>query len=166
MQFFYFKLPLSPWFLNKSSTVRDPRILAAQLAQKAQRRRDRGCMRPDDITVIVVDVNPLNFITVGGKVGGSGAMGSDSGKDKCLINWLLSPVLHYSVHLMLLYPLLFHPILLSNLGLSYDSSILLQFPFLSFLISASSQHFPSPPIPSSLLPILVISLHSYIDSNG
>ena len=132
MRFFYFKFLLSPWFINKSSTDRDPRILAAQLAQKAQRRRDRGCMRPDDITVIVVDVNPLNFITVGGKVGGSGAMGSDSGKDKCLINWLLSPVLHYSVHLMLLYPLPFHPILLSYLGLSYDSSIpLLSLPSLS-----------------------------------
>ena len=134
MLFFYFKFLLSPWFINKSSTDRDPRILAAQLAQKAQRRRDRGCMRPDDITVIVVDVNPLNFITVGGKVGGSGAMGSDSGKDKCLINWLLSPALHYSVHLMLLYPLPFHPILLSYLGLSYDSSIPLQFPSLSFVI--------------------------------
>ena len=65
---------------------RDPRILASQLAQKAQRRRDRGCMRPDDITVIVVDVNPLNFITVGGKLGGSGAMGGDSGKDKCIMS--------------------------------------------------------------------------------
>ena len=86
MRFFYFKFLLSPSSINESSTDRDPRILAAQLAQKAQRRRDRGCMRPDDITVIVVDVNPLNFITVGGKVGGSGAMGSDSGKDKCLIN--------------------------------------------------------------------------------
>ena len=42
-------------------------------------------MRADDISVIVVDVNPSSFITIGGKVGGDGALATDSGKDKCTI---------------------------------------------------------------------------------
>jgi len=43
-------------------TNNDPRMLASQLAQKAQRRRERARMRMDDITVIVVDVNPNSYV--------------------------------------------------------------------------------------------------------
>ena len=59
-------------------------MLASQLAQKALRRRDRADLRRDDITVMVVDINPSNFISVGGKYGGDGALPGDS-KEKCLI---------------------------------------------------------------------------------
>ena len=64
---------------------RDPRTLALQLAQKAQRRRDRGGLRMDDITVLVVDVNPANMITVSGKNGGDG-LDLQGGKEKCVIS--------------------------------------------------------------------------------
>lgn len=60
-------------------------MLASQLAQKALRRRERADLRRDDITVMVVDVNPMNFISVGGKYGGDGALPGDS-KDKCIIS--------------------------------------------------------------------------------
>lgn len=41
---------------------RDSRVLASALAQKAYRRRERTQMRMDDITVMVVDVNPDSYI--------------------------------------------------------------------------------------------------------
>ena len=41
-------------------------------------------MRVDDISVIVVDVNPANFISVSGKNGGDVDLNS-SGKEKCTI---------------------------------------------------------------------------------
>ena len=58
-------------------------MLALQLAQKAQRRRDRGGLRMDDITVLVVDVNPANMISISGKNGGDGI---NNGKEKCTIS--------------------------------------------------------------------------------
>ena len=41
---------------------RDPKVLASALAQKAYRRRERTRMRMDDITVLVIDVNPDSYI--------------------------------------------------------------------------------------------------------
>lgn len=41
-------------------------------------------MRMDDITVMVVDVNPNNFICVNGKSGGGG-LGSGEGDKKCVV---------------------------------------------------------------------------------
>ena len=38
----------------------------------------------DDITVMVVDVNPSSFVSVGGKNGGDGIHGKQ-GKDKCVM---------------------------------------------------------------------------------
>jgi hypothetical protein len=73
---------LSSSFL--SPIPRDPRVLANQLAQKAHRRRERGGLRMDDITVMVVDVNPSSFVSVGGKNGGDGLHGKQ-GKDKCVM---------------------------------------------------------------------------------
>jgi hypothetical protein len=67
-----------------SHLPRDPRVLANQLAQKAHRRRERGGLRMDDITVMVVDVNPSSFVSVGGKNGGDGLHGKQ-GKDKCVM---------------------------------------------------------------------------------
>jgi hypothetical protein len=76
----YFSLPISP----PLHFPRDPRVLASQLAQKAHRRRERGGLRMDDITVMVVDVNPSSFVSVGGKNGGDGIHGKQ-GKDKCVM---------------------------------------------------------------------------------
>lgn len=45
-----------------TASHRDPRVLASMLAEKALRRRTKAKMRSDDITVIVVDVNPSSFI--------------------------------------------------------------------------------------------------------
>lgn len=49
---------------------RDPRDLASALAHKAHRRRTRDRTRMDDISVLVVDVNPGNIKVVRGKNGG------------------------------------------------------------------------------------------------
>jgi hypothetical protein len=40
----------------------------------------------DDITVLVVDVNPANMITISGKNGGDGLDGLQGGKEKCVIS--------------------------------------------------------------------------------
>lgn len=45
-----------------TASHRDPRVLASMLAEKALRRRTKAKMRSDDITVIVIDVNPNSFI--------------------------------------------------------------------------------------------------------
>ena len=58
------------------TTNSDPRMLASQLAQKAHRRRDRAKIRMDDITVLVVDINPNNFVGVSGKAGNDGQSSS------------------------------------------------------------------------------------------
>ena len=42
------------------------------MARQAHRRRDRAKIRMDDITVLVVDVNPNNFVGVSGKAGNDG----------------------------------------------------------------------------------------------
>jgi hypothetical protein len=42
--------------------TRDPQTLASLLAHKAFRRRERARMRMDDISVMVVDVNPNSYI--------------------------------------------------------------------------------------------------------
>jgi hypothetical protein len=81
-----FDVPLPSFSLSStlSPFPRDPRVLANQLAQKAHRRRERGGLRMDDITVMVVDVNPSSFVSVGGKNGGDGLHGKQ-GKDKCVM---------------------------------------------------------------------------------
>ena len=40
----------------------------------------------DDITVLVVDVNPANMMSISGKNGGDGLDSSLNGKEKCLIS--------------------------------------------------------------------------------
>ena len=90
--FLLLRVSVCPTPINVTSlclyvSCREPRLLAAQLAQKAQRRRDRACMRMDDISVIVVDVNPNNFIAIHGKTGGDGFIkGPGGGKEKCSIS--------------------------------------------------------------------------------
>jgi serine/threonine protein phosphatase PrpC len=47
-----------------SAAFVDPRELASHLANKALRRRERAKMRADDITCLVVDINPASFVSV------------------------------------------------------------------------------------------------------
>jgi hypothetical protein len=63
----------------------DPQALAQYIALKAQRRRDRGSIRKDDITVIVVDVNPACSLPVNGSNGGHG-LSAGSGDQKCAVS--------------------------------------------------------------------------------
>ena len=48
--------------MGLTEQARDPKSFASVLAQKAFRRRKRLNMRMDDISVMVVDVNPNNYI--------------------------------------------------------------------------------------------------------
>ena len=45
------------------------------MEKQAHRRRDRAKIRMDDITVLVVDINPNNFVGVSGKAGSDGQSG-------------------------------------------------------------------------------------------
>jgi serine/threonine protein phosphatase PrpC len=66
---------------------KDPRRLSSHLAHKAHRRRERAKMRMDDISVLIVDINPNNFIGINGKNGGD-MMGKNGSvdKEKCTIS--------------------------------------------------------------------------------
>lgn len=50
--------------MGLTEQARDPKNFAAALAQKAYRRRERARMRMDDISVLIVDVNPNNYIGI------------------------------------------------------------------------------------------------------
>ena len=67
--------------VGMNEKLRDPQALAQYIAQKAQRRRERGNIRNDDITVIVVDVNPDSFLPVSG-----GGLSTGNGDQKCSIS--------------------------------------------------------------------------------
>lgn len=69
--------------VGMSDKLRDAKALAQYIAQKAQRRRDRGAIRNDDITVVVVDINPDSFLAVNTSNGGHGL--SAGGDPKCAI---------------------------------------------------------------------------------
>jgi hypothetical protein len=56
--------------IGLQSRFKDPRLLASHLAEKAVRRRLRARMRMDDISVIVVDVNPDQYQSVNSGNGG------------------------------------------------------------------------------------------------
>jgi serine/threonine protein phosphatase PrpC len=56
----------------------DSRVLATHLASKALRRRERAGMRADDISVLVVDVNPHCFLDCGGERNGGGDSGDST----------------------------------------------------------------------------------------
>ena len=51
------------------SKYRDPRVLAKHLADKGKRYRNKKFMRADDITVMVVDVNAEDIVSVDGPDG-------------------------------------------------------------------------------------------------
>ena len=51
------------------SKYRDPRVLAKHLADKVKRYRNKKFMRADDITVMVVDVNAEDIVSVDGPDG-------------------------------------------------------------------------------------------------
>ena len=50
--------------MGLTEQARDAKNFASALAQKAYRRRERARMRMDDISVLVVDVNPNNYIGI------------------------------------------------------------------------------------------------------
>jgi len=52
-----------------TKSFKSNKALAVALAQKAARRRGRANMRMDDITVLVVDINPDDFVHVEARLG-------------------------------------------------------------------------------------------------